>query len=406
MNSETNSITPPAGNATKPPTILQVLPSLETGGVERGTLDIARALKETGWRPIVASSGGTMVYELERFGVDHFEMPLHSKNPFVIRRNITRLRNLIEAEGADIVHARSRAPAHSAINAARQANIHFMTTFHATYNFSTTLKHWYNSVMAKGDRVIAISNTLKDHILENYPVNPNRIRVIHRGVDFDRFNPLKVSAERMIHLAREWRLPDGVPVVLLPGRLTEWKGQKVLIEALAQIQHKKIRCLLVGSDQGRNGFRKSLEKSVQRLKIEDAVHIVGECRDMPAAYMLADVVVSASTDPEGFGRVMVEAQAMGRPIIASDHGASREIVRDGNTGWFFPPGDVRTLSERVAHAIQLSAEHRHRIAEEAIANARKNFSLTRMCNATLGVYQELLSEPVANSQAGARPVGS
>ena len=405
MNSETNCITPPAGNATKPPTILQVLPSLETGGVERGTLDIARALKETGWRPIVASSGGTMVHELERFGVDHFEMPLHSKNPYVIRRNITRLRNLIEAEGADIVHARSRAPAHSAISAARQANIHFMTTFHATYNFSTTLKHWYNSVMAKGERVIAISNTLKDHILENYPVNPNRIRVIHRGVDFDRFNPLNVSAERMIHLAREWRLPDGVPVVLLPGRLTEWKGQKVLIEALAQIQHKKIRCLLVGSDQGRDGFRKSLEKSAQRLKIEDAVHIVGECRDMPAAYMLADVVVSASTDPEGFGRVMVEAQAMGRPIIASDHGASREIVRHGNTGWLFPPGDVRTLSERVAYAIQLSEEHRHRIAEEAMANARKNFSLTRMCNATLDVYQELLGKPVASAQVGTRPVG-
>ena len=406
MNSETNCITPPAGNATNPPTILQVLPSLETGGVERGTLDIARALKEAGWRPIVASSGGTMVHELKRIGVDHFEMPLHSKNPFVIRRNIVRLRILIEAEGADIVHARSRAPAHSAITAARQANVHFMTTFHATYNFSTKPKRWYNSVMAKGERIIAISNTLKEHILENYPVNPDRIRVIHRGVDFDRFDPKRVSAERIIRLSREWRLPDGVPVVLLPGRLTGWKGQRVLIEALAKLPDRQIRCLLVGSDQGRDGFRKSLVELAQRLNVEDIVHIVGECRDMPAAYMLADVVVSASTDPEGFGRVMVEAQAMGRPVIASDHGASREIVRHGNTGWLFPPGDVQKLSERIAYAIQLSDKHRHQIAEEAMANARKNFDRTRMCKDTLDVYKELLNEPVPNAPISTRPISA
>ena len=281
-----------------------------------------------------------------------------------------------------------------------------MTTFHATYNFSTKLKRWYNSVMTKGERVIAISNTLKEHILENYPVNPDRIRVIHRGVDFDRFDPKRVSAERIIRLSREWRLPDGVPVVLLPGRLTGWKGQRVLIEALAQLPDRQIRCLLVGSDQGRDGFRKSLVELAQRLNVEDVVHIVGECRDMPAAYMLADVVVSASTDPEGFGRVMVEAQAMGRPIIASDHGASREIVRHGNTGWLFPPGDVRTLSESIAHAIQLSVEHRQRIAEEAMANARENFAVTRMCNATLDVYRELLNEPVANASIGTRPAGA
>ena len=247
---------------------------------------------------------------------------------------------------------------------------------------------------------------MKEHILENYPVNPDRIRVIHRGVDFDRFDPKRVSAERIIRLSREWRLPDGVPVILLPGRLTGWKGQRVLIEALAQLPDRQIRCLLVGSDQGRDGFRKSLVELAKRLNVENVVHIVGECRDMPAAYMLADVVVSASTDPEGFGRVMVEAQAMGRPIIASDHGASREIVRHGNTGWLFPPGDVRRLSESIAHSIQLSVEQRHRIAEEAITNARENFAVTRMCNATLDVYRELLNEPVANASNGTRPAGA
>ena len=406
MKTKTDRITSPAGDATKPPTILQVLPSLETGGVERGTIDIAGALKDAGWRPLVASSGGTMVHELERIGANHFEMPLHSKNPYVMRRNIARLRTLIESEGVDIVHARSRAPAHSAIVAARHANVRFMTTFHATYNFATPPKRWYNSVMAKGERVIAISNALKDHILENYTVNPNRIRVIHRGIDLERFDPARVSAERVIHLSREWRLPDGVPVVLLPGRLTGWKGQSVLIEALAQLGHKQIRCLLVGSDQGRDGYRRSLEELARRLDVEGVVHIVGECRDMPAAYMLADVVVSASTDPEGFGRVMVEAQAMGRPIIASDHGASREIVRHGNTGWLFPPGDVRMLSERIAHAIRLDEEHRHRIAGEAILNARDNFDRLSMCTATLNVYRELLSESVATAHYGGRPVAA
>jgi glycosyltransferase involved in cell wall biosynthesis len=374
---------------------LQVLPALETGGVERGTIDIAGAIKAAGWRPLVASSGGSMVHELERTGARHIELPLHSKNPYVIRRNISRLKDLIAAEGVDLIHARSRAPAHSAIVAARQSNIRFVTTFHATYNFSTPPKRWYNSVMAKGERVIAISNALKDHITGNYEVNPNRIRVIHRGVDLERFDPLKVSAERVIQLSQQWRLPDGVPVVLLPGRLTGWKGQSLLIEALARLGHKQIRCLLVGSDQGRTGYRRSLEELSRRLDVESVVHIVGDCRDMPAAYMLADVVVSASTDPEGFGRVMVEAQAMGRPIIASDHGASREIVHHGTTGWLFPPGDVRVLSERIAHVIRLDEEHRHRIADEAIRNAQENFSKDKMCAETLAVYREILNERVA-----------
>ena len=377
---------------------MQVLPSLETGGVERGTIDIAGAIKAAGWRPLVASSGGSMVHELERTGAKHIELPLHSKNPYVIRRNISRLKELIAAEGVDLLHARSRAPAHSAIVAARQSNIRFVTTFHATYNFSTPPKRWYNSVMAKGERVIAISNALKDHITGNYEVNPSRIRVIHRGVDLERFDPLKVSAERVIQLSQQWRLPDGVPVVLLPGRLTGWKGQSILIEALARLGHKQIRCLLVGSDQGRTGYRRSLEELSRRLDVESVVHIVGDCRDMPAAYMLADVVVSASTDPEGFGRVMVEAQAMGRPIIASDHGASREIVRHGTTGWLFPPGDVRVLSERIAHVIRLDEEHRHRIADEAIRNAQENFSKDKMCAETLGVYREILNERVAAAE--------
>ena len=399
MKTEPDCITPPAGEANTTPTVLQVLPSLETGGVERGTVDIAAAISAAGWRSLVASSGGSMVHELERIGATHIELPLHSKNPYVIRRNVSRLRSLIEREHVDILHARSRAPAHSALAAARQANIRFVTTFHATYNFSMPPKRWYNSVMARGERVIAISNALRDHIIDNSTGNPDRIRVIHRGIDLERFDPTKVSAERVIQLSRQWRLPDGIPVILLPGRLTGWKGQSVLIEALARLGHKQVRCLLVGSDQGRTGYRRSLEELSRRYDVESVVHIVGECRDMPAAYMLADAVVSASTDPDGFGRIMVEAQAMGRPVLASDHGASGEIVQNGVTGWLFPPGDVRMLSERIAHVIRLDEDHRHRIAEEAIRNARENFGKERMCADTIGVYRELLEENVATAGA-------
>ena len=193
-----------------------------------------------------------MVHELERTGARHIELPLHSKNPYVMRLNIARLKELIAAEGVDLLHARSRAPAHSAIAAARQSNIRFVTTFHATYNFSTPPKRWYNSVMAKGERVIAISNALKEHITVNYDINPGRIRVIHRGIDLERFDPLKVSAERVIQLSRQWRLPDGVPVVLLPGRLTGWKGQSILIEALAQlVADVELVCVEEDDDQVR-----------------------------------------------------------------------------------------------------------------------------------------------------------
>lgn len=402
MNTETDSTTSPADRANATPTVLQVLPSLETGGVERGTVDVAGAIKAVGWRPIVASCGGPMVNELERIGATHIELPLHSKNPIVMKRNVQKLDNLIRRESVDLLHARSRAPAHSAIAAARQTNIRFVTTFHATYNFSMPAKRWYNSVMARGERVIAISNSLRDHIISNYTINPNRIQVIHRGIDLDRFDPAKVSAERLIKLSREWRLPDGIPVILLPGRLTGWKGQSVLIEALARLGHNQVRCLLVGSDQGRTGYRRSLEKLTRRLDIENMVHIVGECNDMPAAYMLSDAVISASTDPEGFGRVMVEAQAMGRPVIASNHGASAEIVQDGVTGWLFPSGDVQILSEHINRVIRLNEERRHRIAEKAIRNARENFDKDRMCADTISVYRELLSENVASSRTYAK----
>ncbi|HLJ18834.1 MAG TPA: glycosyltransferase family 4 protein, partial [Stellaceae bacterium] len=340
----------------RPPAVLQVLPSLVTGGVERGTIEIAQALAAAGWQSLVASSGGPLVREIERSGGRHITLPLASKNPLVMRANIGRLAEVIERNTVDIVHARSRAPAWSALWAARRTGRHFVTTFHNAYGASSRLKHIYNSVMAKGERVIAISEFVAAHVARGYGVTGDRLRVVPRGVDFTRFNPDQIRPERLVTLARQWQLPDGAPVVMLPGRLTRWKGQPVLIEAMALLGRSDVRCLLVGSGDAR--YRRELEALAAKLGLGGAVEIVDECRDMPAAYMLADVVVSASTSPEGFGRVVVEAQAMGRPVVATNHGGARETVAPGSTGWLVPPADARALADAIGDALKLTPEQR------------------------------------------------
>ncbi len=380
------------------PVVLQVLPALETGGVERGTVDVAAALAAAGGLAVVASSGGPMVRELERAGGLHVTLPVHSKNPFVMRRNVGRLTDLIEAHEVEIVHARSRAPAWSALAAARRTQRPFVATFHGTYGHGNPVKRRYNAVMTRGDVVIAISNFIAEHIRETYGVAIGRVRVIHRGVDLDLFSPRRVSAERMIDLAERWRLTDEDAVVMLPGRLTRWKGQALLLKALARLDRRDIRCALVGSDQGRRRYRRELERLVKRRGLEDVVLFAGDCRDMPAAYMLADVVVSASTEPEAFGRVAAEAQAMGCPVVASDHGAARETVLAGKTGWLYPPGDADALAEAVGQALAMNAEARERLAKKAMAHIAANFSKEKMCAETLSVYDEL-----REAAAGARP---
>ena len=370
--------------------VLQVLPALETGGVERGAVDIAAALTAAGWRALVASAGGAMEPGVRRAGAAHVTLPLAAKNPFAIRANSARLATLIEAEDIDLVHARSRAPAWSALYAARRTGRPFVTTFHGAYNFGNPLKRRYNSVMARGDRVIAISRFIADHLDRHYGADEARVRVVPRGVDFARFDPARVGGGRIVRLAGQWRLPDGVPVVMLPGRLTRWKGHEVLIDALAMLGRDDIRCLLVGADQGRRGYRRALEARIKARGLDGLVHAVDHCDDMPAAYMLADVVVSASLDPEAFGRVAVEAQAMGRPTIASDHGAARETLRDGETGWLTAPGDARALAGTIGEALALDAAARGALAERAMAWVGANFSKEAMCAATLAVYEELI----------------
>src|SRR5579862_6207814 len=237
-DADTNTVATPAGR--RKPAVLQVLPRLVAGGVERGTVDVAAALVAAGWRAVVASAGGPMVHELERAGVTHVTLPLASKNPFVIRANIERLVAVIRNLNIDIVHARSRAPAWSARYAAKRAGRHFVTTFHNAYGTGPLWKQRYNAVMAAGERVIAISRFVGEHAASVYHVPAERLRIIPRGVDINRFDPDKVKPERLIPLMKAWRLPDGVPVVLLPGRLTRWKGQHVLIEAMARLHRPEV----------------------------------------------------------------------------------------------------------------------------------------------------------------------
>ena len=375
----------------RPPTVMQVLPELITGGVERGTIDVANAIVEGGGRSIVVSAGGPMTHELQRMGVEHFEMPVASKNPFVMRQNIQRLVVLAMREQVDIIHARSRAPAWSAYYAARRTKKHFITTFHGTYNHGNWFKRRYNSVMTRGERVIAISGFIAGHIRKIYGVPSSNIRVIPRGIDLNKFDATKVSQERRIKLANEWRLPDDMSIIMLPGRLTRWKGQTIFIEAIKKLERSDIQCLMVGSAQGREDYRQELELEIARHGMESIIHVVDHCDDMPAALMLTDVVVSASTEPEAFGRVVVEGQALGRPVIGTNHGGSKETIIDGETGWLAEPNDPASLAEAIGKILDLSEGQRVKVSENAVSHIHENYSKEIMCARTLDVYNELIA---------------
>ena len=277
----------------KIPSVIQVLPALNSGGVERGAIDIALAVKIIGWKSFVVSEGGIMMKELERAGIDHINLPLSSKNPLIMHKNFNALSSIIFDKKIDIIHARSRAPAWSAYYASKRFNASFVTTFHGTYNYNNYLKKTYNSIMTKGKKVIAISKFINKHIEENYGVEKEKVVTIPRGIDTESFNPINVSHERIIQLSNAWRLSDGIQVIMLPGRLARWKGHKVLIQALARLKRKDYRCIFVGSELGNENNKKFLEKIIQKNNLRDMVQFVNHCNDMPAAYMLADIVISA-----------------------------------------------------------------------------------------------------------------
>jgi len=376
----------------RPPVVLQVLPDLDGGGgVERGTLDIVRALVRAGWGAVVASNGVHQAKRVEALGGKHVRLPVHSKNPLVMAANVRRLARLIEEAGVHIVHARSRALAWSAYFAARRTGRAFVTTVHGTYGDGSALKRAYNKSLTRGVRVIAISEFIAHQVVRSYGTDPARIDVIPRGIDLALFDPNAVTVERIVRLARRWRLEDGAPVVMLPGRLTSWKGHTVLIEAISSVARRDAICVIVGGEDGTEDYQASLIAKARQDGVENRVHLVGRCDDMAAAYMLADVVVSASTRPEAFGRVAVEAQAMGIPVVATSIGATSETVVPGVTGWLVPPADPIALAGAIDVALALTPDQRRAQAEAARQHVATNFALELMCERTLAVYRHVLA---------------
>lgn len=374
-------------------TILQVIPNMGAGGAEQTTVDVTAALTKAGHKAIIVSNGGPRVIDLQRAGGLHIELPVHSKNPLTIWKNAGKLKRLIREHKVDIIHARSRAPAWSALKAARDAGIKFLTTCHAPFNINgSKWKLKYNSSIAKGDLIIANSEFVAHYLVDNYAVPVDKIRVIPRGIPLDKFDAAKVSADRMLKMSEAWRIPEVATLVLLPGRLTRWKGQTVLIEAMSKLKRKDIYCVLLGDAQGRTEYRDELEGMIHEYHLEDRVRIAEHCDDMAVAYKMANIVVSASIEPEGFGRVAVESQAMGIPTIATAIGGSKETIIPDVTGWLVPPNDADAMAKAIDKILTLSDEEREHVSAQAAYHARANFTKEQMTGATLLVYDELLSQ--------------
>ena len=373
----------------KPPVILQVLPELRSGGVERGTVEIARAIVQAGGIALVASRGGSMVTQIQQVGGNHITLPLASKNPITIWLNSLRLARIIQKYKVDIIHARSRAPAWSAWLAAKKTGCKFVTTFHGTYGLQNKWKQKYNSIMTKGDLVIAISHFISDHIQKNYEIDPRKIRIIQRGVDLQLFCPSVHSAQRMIDLAVEWRLPEDLPLILFPGRFARWKGQEVFVKALAKLPHRNFFAVILGDDKGHENYRAEIEQLIVDSGLSGHVRIARHTQFVTEAYMLAKLVVATSIEPEAFGRVVLEAQAMGKPVIATNHGGPQETVIDKETGLLVPPNDVKMLAAAIENVLAMPEDLYEQVKNDAIANA-KLFSLDKMCEQTIRVNLELL----------------
>ncbi len=373
------------------PIVLQVLPELQHGGVEWGTIQVAEALQQNGYTNFVASAGGRLEYELDKMKVKHFKLPLKTKNPIKLYLNSLKLEKIIKENGINIVHARSRAPAWSAYWAAKRAGVKYMTTFHGTYGLGPKgIKKVYNKVMTFGQLVIAISTHIKNHMLQHYNVDESKMRLIHRCVDVEKFAPKSVSQERIIRTIKENNLPEDRPIISLVGRITRWKGQHILVEAMSMLKNKDAYALIVGSDQGRVKYTEELKATAKKLGVENRIKFIGESFDIPALLMVSDVVLSTAIEPEAFGRAAIEGQAMGKIVLASNIGGSLENLVDGVSGRLFKSNDAKSLAEAMDWALSLPAEEKKKFSEAAIKNVHDNFTKQIMCDKTIAVYNELL----------------
>lgn len=368
--------------------ILQVTAALDQGGVERGTVEMAAFIVAQGAESWVASRGGRLVRKLEEQGSRHVCLPLAQRNPLTVLYSAMKLRRLILKEQISLVHARSRSPAWAAYWACRWTNTPFITTFHGTHRIQNRVKKYYNSIMVRGQRVIAISQFIKRHIIENYDVDERQIGVAPRGYDPDIFNPALFSEHDRLELKKSLGIDADCPIISIPGRLTRWKGQTIFLEALAKITDLSWQALLIGGASKKTAYENELKKLTTALGIGDRVSFLGSQSDIVPYYAISDLVVSASTEPEAFGRVAVEAQAMSKPVIASAHGGALETVQDGVTGWLFENGVASSLADKLRMALS-DLERLKVVGDNAVHFVGKSFTVEQMCRKEWSTYMEV-----------------
>ncbi len=378
-----------------PLNLLQIIPQLDTGGAERTTLEIAEAIVKDGGDALVFTNGGRMLKDLERSGAKAIIGNAKSKNPFTILFiNTAKICGIIREFKIDIIHARSRAPAISALLAARICKIPFVTTYHGIYNSNHPLKRYYNGIMTKGDVIIANSNFTKSHLIGEHKIDPSKVQTIYRGVDLERFDPEKMPPQKKCEMLDKWGLVENDHIkILLPARLTNWKGQKVLIEA-ANILNKKgivAQYILAGEDQGRTQYTQELLAMTRNYGISENFHFIGHENDIPAAMYASDIIVTPSIEPEAFGRTAAEAGAMGKPVIATNIGGAKEVVTHGETGFLIETANADQLANYIEELILMGEKGRKIIGERAMKRIREKFPTKSLQQKTLQLYYELLN---------------
>jgi glycosyltransferase involved in cell wall biosynthesis len=372
------------------PAVLQLLPRLEHDELGRSAVDMARYLRRKGWRAVVASAGGRLERELAAAGGTHLKLPLEGTGWLHLWRNVRRIARAIRKHRIDIVHARAPGPAWSGAFAARRTGASFMTTFHELYPVKGALSRRYYGIMAAGDRVIAVSDFIAEEIAGRFKVDPARIRVVRRWIDPDEFDPERVRGHRVVTLAERWGVSPGPKVVMMPGSVIRGRGHLLLLEALARMERSDFVVLFVGDLDPHSAYVKEILATLRRTGLGERVRFGGETEDLPAALTLADVVVLPTTRPDPSGIMAVAAQAMGKPVIVTNHGALSESVMPAATGWLLPPDDAGELARSLDLALSLDDDVRQRLAARARAFVVAEFGMEPMCTRTLGVYRELV----------------
>jgi glycosyltransferase involved in cell wall biosynthesis len=369
-------------------TIVQLIPNMQSGGVEQGVMDMNQAIIAHGWRSIVISNGGRLVQQIEKAGGIHIQLPLHSKNPFSIWRNQQKLAEIYKKYNVSLIHARSRAPAWSGLKPARKLNIPFVATIHGAYGASNLFKKLYNQIMLKGDRIIAVSHFIVDYLHKNYKVDAHKVRIIPRGIDAQFLNRESILKGRIEELINIWNLPEDKRIIMLPARLTRAKGHMLLLEAFKKLNDPTLLLLFVG--EGKEHYKQEILQHIVKLQLENNVKLVGHCADMPAAYFLSEIVVLPALLPESFGRVAVEAMAMGCLSIASDIGGTAETILNQETGFLIKPNDIESLKKCLQHVVSLNENEIRIIQEKAHAHVLTHYTKELMTSKTIAVYRELL----------------